>query len=432
MTRKTNQCFNVTVENTLKIPTSLHWHGLILPWDQDGTSYVSQLPIPAGGSQSYNFKIQQTGTYYAHAHYGLEEQKLLSIPLIIQPEVENKAYKEIIVYLEDFTFETIENVWGDLREDLLKQKAIMGRNWLPDLSVNNSSHAMHDLADVVFDAYLANKKTVSNPDIHKVASGDEVILRFINASISSQFNITLGGLKGKIIATDGNPVVPMITEEFPLATGQRIDIRAVIPKKGSNYPILAHAQGSDMQTGIILAKDENKVPIILPKSSKPMDPVSNNTEKFLYAKNPLAKKAIDQSITLELEGNMMYYVWAINGQIWPKVKPLKVTQGQRVELVFVNKTTMSHPMHLHGHVFQVTEIDGLKVEGALRDTILVMPSQVVKVVFDANNPGTWDLHCHVGYHAWGGMATVLQYEGYEGLEIPMSTFMQYSQMYGGY
>jgi FtsP/CotA-like multicopper oxidase with cupredoxin domain len=84
---------------------------------------------------------------------------------------------------------------------------------------------------------------------------------------------------------------------------------------------------------------------------------------------------------------MKYYVWAINKESWPKSKPIFIKEGQRIELCFINKTTMSHPMHLHGHVFQITEIDGVKISGALRDTVLVMPGQVVKVVFDATNPG---------------------------------------------
>ena len=111
---------------------------------------------------------------------------------------------------------------------------------------------------------------------------------------------------------------------------------------------------------------------------------------------------------------MAKYIWTINGKAWPNNEPVWVKQGERVELVFVNQTMMSHPMHLHGHFFQIKEINGRAVEGALRDTILVLPHSTVKVQFEANNPGNWPLHCHNLYHQYAGMMTTLNYEGFKG------------------
>jgi FtsP/CotA-like multicopper oxidase with cupredoxin domain len=109
---------------------------------------------------------------------------------------------------------------------------------------------------------------------------------------------------------------------------------------------------------------------------------------------------------------MAKYLWTLNGQAWPKITPLEVKQGERIEIAFVNETGMAHPMHLHGHVFQVTEIGGKRVSGALRDTLSVLPRQTVKVQLDANYPGYWMIHCHVLYHQAAGMMTVLHYEGF--------------------
>jgi len=95
---------------------------------------------------------------------------------------------------------------------------------------------------------------------------------------------------------------------------------------------------------------------------------------------------------------------------WTKdVPPLPVAKGERVELIFVNKTGMPHPMHLHGHEFQVVEIDGKRFSGAVRDTVLVPPGRRVVVAFDANNPGLWALHCHLLYHLEAGMFTTVLY-----------------------
>ena len=86
-----------------------------------------------------------------------------------------------------------------------------------------------------------------------------------------------------------------------------------------------------------------------------------------------------------------------------------VAAGERVEIVMPNRTMMSHPMHLHGHVFQVVGIDGRRFSGAMRDTVLVPPRTTVTVAFDADNPGRWAFHCHNLYHLEAGMMTTLRY-----------------------
>ena len=92
--------------------------------------------------------------------------------------------------------------------------------------------------------------------------------------------------------------------------------------------------------------------------------------------------------------------------------PVTVKRGERVELAMRNVTMMAHPMHLHGHNFQVTEINGQRFAGAVRDSVLVPPMTTVKVVFDADNPGLWAYHCHNLYHMEAGMFTTVVYEGF--------------------
>ena len=99
------------------------------------------------------------------------------------------------------------------------------------------------------------------------------------------------------------------------------------------------------------------------------------------------------------------YIWAIAGEA------LKVKPGERIEITMRNMSMMSHPMHLHGHHFQVVAIDGAPVAGAVRDTVLIPPMAAVTIAFDANNPGRWPLHCHQLYHMASGMMTFVAYEG---------------------
>jgi FtsP/CotA-like multicopper oxidase with cupredoxin domain len=118
-------------------------------------------------------------------------------------------------------------------------------------------------------------------------------------------------------------------------------------------------------------------------------------------------------LQVTLNGDMANDVWALNDQTWPNITPIEVKKGKRVELVFTNQTSMPHPMHLHGHVFQITEVDGRPISGAMRDTVLITPPQTVKAPFDAADPGYWMLHCHMLYHQAAGMMTVLKYIGFQ-------------------
>jgi FtsP/CotA-like multicopper oxidase with cupredoxin domain len=106
---------------------------------------------------------------------------------------------------------------------------------------------------------------------------------------------------------------------------------------------------------------------------------------------------------------MAPYAWSMNGEYWPNVTPLTVAKGQRVAIEMVNRSMMAHPMHLHGHAFQVVALNGVPLGGAVRDTVLVPPKSSVTVAFDADNPGRWAFHCHNLYHQTTGMMTEVRY-----------------------
>ena len=134
-------------------------------------------------------------------------------------------------------------------------------------------------------------------------------------------------------------------------------------------------------------------------------------EQRLRAATPLGPKLADREHQVDLTGSMAGYVWGLNGTSYDQAEPLRVAKGERVEFVMNNKTAMSHPMHLHGHPFQVVAIDGRRFPGAVRDTVLVPPMRSVTIAFDAENPGRWAFHCHNLYHMEAGMMTTVRYEG---------------------
>src|SRR5262249_32366866 len=240
--------------------------------------------------------------------------------------------------------------------------------------------------------------------------GGRVLLRVINSSALSAFHVDLGQLDGELIAVDGFEVEPLAGKRFPIAVAQRLDIRLAIPREAAAYPVRALLEGDNKQTGIVLRVRNASVARIPDSTAMTSPALTLDLESRLRAKAPLDPRKADRRHTLNLTGSMAGYVWSINNKVWTKeTPPLPVAEGERVEILFVNQTPMPHPMHLHGHEFQVMAIDDQQFPGAVRDTVMVPPGHRVLVAFDANNPGHWALHCHLLYHLEAGMFTTVQY-----------------------
>ncbi|MGB8551551.1 MAG: multicopper oxidase domain-containing protein [Xanthobacteraceae bacterium] len=251
---------------------------------------------------------------------------------------------------------------------------------------------------------------MADPEIIKVEPGGRALLRVINGSSMSAFHVDLGQLDGELIAVDGIRIAPVTGRRFPIAVAQRLDIQLSLPREPATHPVLAQLEGERSQTGIILAAGRADIARVPDQAAMASPPLTLELESRLRAAEPLPSRKVDRTHVLNLTGEMAGYIWSINNVVWtPETPPLPIAAGERVQLVFVNKTMMSHPMHLHGHPFQVVEIDGQPLSGAVRDTVLVPPNARVAVVFDANNPGHWALHCHLLYHLDAGMFTTLRY-----------------------
>ncbi len=270
--------------------------------------------------------------------------------------------------------------------------------------------AKPDLNDVKYDAFLANDRTLADPEVIKVEPGGRVLLRIINSSSMSAYHIDLGPLDGELVAVDGFAVAPVKGRNFPIAVAQRLDIRLAIPRTPASHAVLAVLEGDRKQTGVILAAGNAPVARIPDLAKVPSTALTLDLEGRLRALRPLTPRKADRVHTINLTGDMAKYIWSLNNVPWtPSVPPLPIANGERVELVMVNQTGMPHPMHLHGHEFQVVEIDGKRFSGAVRDTVLVTPGRRVVIAFDTNNPGTWAFHCHLLYHLDAGMFTTLRY-----------------------
>lgn len=384
----------VQLRNSLSAETLIHWHGITPALQFDG---VPDMPMPLlkiGETRAYTLPAGKPGTHWMHAHT-LQEQNLLAAPLIVRgAEDLARDEQDIVVLLHDFSFTPAEEL-------LAKLKAGGGKG----MHMSSGMMGM-DINDIEYDAYLANDRTLRDPQVTQVEKGGNVRLRIINGATATAFIIDTGALAGAVIAVDGQDIRPLKLQQFPLSMGQRVDFRFSIPKEGGAFPILASREGAMQQTGIVLATPGATVGKIVETASINAPSLTLETEMSLIASAPLVAKKVDRSFVVNLVGNMMAYEWGMESNA-----PLKVKKGERVLVELRNRSMMTHPMHLHGHHFQIVDIDGQAVSGALRDTVIVPMMQSVTFAFDANNPGAdWAFHCHHLYHMASGMMSSIGYE----------------------
>ncbi|MGE3904599.1 MAG: multicopper oxidase family protein [Reyranellaceae bacterium] len=398
--------FRVRLENQLDEETLIHWHGLTPPWQQDGVPDLSQAPLVPGQAYDYDFPLNLPGTNWMHSHHGLQEQRLMAAPLIVRDPAEAGAdIQDVVVLFHDFTFRDPDEILAELKGPSVPmggmEQSAMGHG---AAAMSTGPH----LQDVVYDAFLANDRTLDDPEVFRVERGGRVRLRLINGATATNFWLDLGQLDGRLIAVDGMPVEPVPGRRFEFAIAQRLDIVLELPQSEGAWPVFAVQEGERSRTGFILATPSGAVQRLAGEAPDAADPIGLALERRLRAAQSLAPREPDHrhAVTItEAPG----YVWMLNGASHGDHAPLDVRAGERVEITFEDRTTMAHPMHLHGHHFQVVAINGERFAGAIRDTVLVPPRGNVTIAFEANNPGKWALHCHHLYHMASGMMTTLEY-----------------------
>nr|WP_237050700.1 multicopper oxidase family protein [Microvirga ossetica] len=427
--------FRVRLVNEAGEPTTIHWHGLTPTWTADGVA-GSPLPmIAAGEAREYSFPVGAAGTHWMHAHT-LQEQALLAAPLIVRDR-RPADEQEVVVLLHDFSFTPAEELLARLKQGgghgmglgsagpggmnaanrSGMDHASMGHGTMapgtPQAMSQGGGHggstaAMPmDVNDIEYDAYLANDRTLDDPEVVRVDTGAQVRLRIINGATATGFTIDTGRVEARLVAVDGQSVVPVSGRLFPVTMGQRIDLVLEMPKDNQGVPILALRENAPERTGIILATAAARVEKLATTGERKGPVLGLDLERQLRATTPLSPRAVSRTITTELQGTMVGYAWSQTGF----ERPVRVRRGERVAITMRNASMMAHPMHLHGHRFQVLSTDGTQVVGAVRDTVLIPPGSTVTVGFDADNAGTFAFHCHHLYHMAAGMMGFIAYDG---------------------
>lgn len=421
LTLDPDQRFRVDLTNALPVETIIHWHGQIPPNAQDGVPNTNPMLKP-GETRGYDY-APRPGTFWMHSHLPEQEIGLLAAPLILRSTEDLRADRqEVVMFLHDFAFRSPEEVLAEVTGGMAMDHgsmnhsapggmdhAAMGHGGMEGMGEMAGMAGMAmDLNDFNFDAYLANDRTLDDPEVITVERGGRIRLRVINGAAMTAFWVDTG-TPALLVAVDGEPVMPLPGDRFSIAPAQRLDIEIDLPADGTAQPILALREGARERTGILLAPQGATIPRIAALSDKAHPPVSGDMrqELALRAVTSLPERPVQSRQMIMLGGAMQPYVWTINGQTWDNRTPVVAKNGERVELMFHNMSMMAHPMHLHGHVFQVVEVNGTRFAGALRDTVHVPAMGSVTIAFDAGEVAPWMLHCHHMGHLATGMMTEL-------------------------
>ncbi|MFJ9011617.1 multicopper oxidase family protein [Streptomyces canus] len=440
-----------------KTTTSIHWHGIALRSDMDGVPPATQTAVRAGSNFTYRFITDAPGTYFFHPHVGVQLDRGLYAPLIVEDPKEPLSYDdEWVVVLDDWVdgvTGTPDEVFAELRHGMGgmdmggmdmgssspgpssssgDDMGDMGGMDMSNMSMNGGSSGSAspspsgsggmsmkfmlmgaesdllggDAGDVKYPYHLINGRVPADPDVYTGKPGRRVRLRIINAGGDTAYRVALGGHKLTITHTDGFPVQHQQVDALLVGMGERYDV--LVTLADGVFPLVALAEGKDA-SGMALVRTGSgsaPKPTVRPKE---LDGVIMTASRLKAADDVrLGSKKADRVHRIELTGGMMHYNWAINGKRFdmndPTANPVLVEQGERVRLDFVNKTDMWHPMHLHGHTYQ------LGTAGPRKDTTIVLPKKTVSVHFDADNPGQWMLHCHNAYHGEAGMMALVAYQ----------------------
>ncbi len=427
----------VSVSNRLGVPTSVHWHGIALRNDMDGAAPATP-NIPAGQDFTYRFSVPNSGTYWGHPHTGLDADKGLYLPVIVDDPNEGNYDAEWIVVLDDWT-DGVEKSPQQLYNELTSPNkpsrsntpmttgptgptstttttsttsttsstspTTSGTNGMSGNTGGRSDLLGGDAGDIDYPYYLINGRIPAAPTTFNAKPGQRIRIRFINTGSDTTFRVALAGHSMTVTHTDGFPVVPTQVDALLIGMAERYDV--IVTAADGVFPLVALAEGKDdlaralLSTGTGSPPDAGFQPAELNGRVGTIEMFTATTLVNLGRPQP------DLNLPVVLGGNMMQYNWMINGKPYSQTDPLHVREGERPTMTFDNTTMMYHPIHLHGHTFQLIKADGSP--GARKDTVIVLPKQKVLAVLVADNPGLWQLHCHNTYHQEAGMQTRLDY-----------------------
>lgn len=353
----------VDLENRLDVETSIHWHGLDVPYAMDGVTWQTD-PVASGGSFTYTFALEQAGTFWYHPHFDTERQVDLGAygMLIVEDPSEPQAGREILVALD-----------------------------IPDEASDDADH-VHGFEHAV-GSWQANGFDV--PEI-PVSAGETVLVRLLNSS-----NVGYVSLDGVRVVGNDQGLLASPEETALLGPGDR-----VVLEFSPGAEAIPVSTGPHSLAGVGLDEDQLLFTLVPEGSGAAAAPLDFAWTSATPSADPGQTDAL-----YTFHGDEHTGEWAINGEQYPDVSIETLGLGGTYVIEVRNLSPTEHPFHLHGMNFEVLSIDGVAPElRRVEDTLNVPIRAAVRLLVEADNPGDWMTHCHILPHAHGGMMTVLRVE----------------------
>lgn len=449
----------INVINRLQEETSIHWHGVLVPYRMDGVPMVNFAGIKPGETFTYRFKVRQAGTYWYHSHSGGQEQEGLYAPIVIEPATGEryKVARDYVVMLSDHhpmspgailrklkqepgyfndrkrTLPALTRDLGAARTTEERQAIIADRLMWGEMRMDPT-----DLADVTGYTFLVNGRGPTDNWTGLFKPGEKVRLRFINGSAMTIFDTRIPGLKLKVVQADGNDVQPVEVDEVRIGVGETYDVivepreelaytieaqsidrrgfaRATLaPRDGMAGPLpVLRAPGvlgaADMGHG---GMDHSKMdhaamghdtsglahvpPVDAPAGAKVLAYTDLKRLDRGYALSPPGR-----TVEIRLTGNMEKFIWSFDDRKYSEDPEMHFTEGETVRLVLKNETMMNHPIHLHGLWMDLD--NGAGEARPHKHVVIVPPGRTLSVTVHMDAVGRWPFHCHLLFHMMTGM-----------------------------
>jgi len=395
----------IEVTNDTDTPELVHWHGMLIPPEVDGTEEEGSPFIPPHGRRRFELVPGPAGSRWYHSHaMAMEDLRKGS-------------------YTGQFGFVYIDN--GDDRGHYDQELFLAMRDWEPfftatmDDEDDDTHHGPFlekpptlntdpDGLEVASTTYSVNDKALGAGEPIRVREGQRLLIHFLNASAIENRRIALAGHKMKVTALDGNPVpTPQVLDSVFIGAGERIDV--VIEMNNPGVWILGATEKPirDSGHGIIFEyAGQHRQP-------QWIDPPKAPWDYTIFGTANASSTAPQETIELVFEkipnGTGKFNVWLINGKPYPHEREFVLEQGRRYRLRMRNRTDDAHPMHLHRHLWELAEVNGRKTAGIIKDTVVVPYFGRVMVDFTADQPGLALFHCHIQQHMDYGFKALFRY-----------------------
>ncbi len=396
---------SVEIFNDTDTPELVHWHGMLIPAEVDGTEEegspmvaphtrrrVQLVPGPAG-SRWYHSHAMAMDDLHKGSYTGQ-----FGFVYVDGSDDPGRYDQELFLALRDwepFFTGTMDDDDDDTHDSpLLEKPATLNTD--PDgLEVGSMTYSIND-------------KALGSGEPIRVREGQRVLIHFLNASAIENRRVALAGHSMKVIALDGNPVpTPKAVDSVFLGAGERIDV--VVEMNRPGVWVLGSTEKMVREQGLGVVVE------YAGKHGQPqwVDPRKAPWDYTIFGRAVGGSPAPERTIEMVFEkvpgGAGKFNSWLVNGKPYPHEREFVLEKGVRYRLVMRNRSDDAHPMHLHRHLWELAEINGKKTAGILKDTVIVPYYGRASVDFTADQPGLALFHCHIQQHMDYGFKALFRY-----------------------